>query len=236
MIAAPAGYGKTTLAAEWLRNVRLETAWLSLDETDNDPAGFITYFITALRQCHPSLGEDALRLLLLPQPPRLEVILTGFLNEISGFDRVCILCLDDYHEIHNQVIHKALAFILDHQPENLHLTITTREDPLLPIGRLRARDHLLEIRQQDLQFSTQEIARFMEERLGQSLSPDQIAGLERRAERIPFSERSAHERVYHGPRAAFIDRRGAHSGGDRKPGRGHLIDHFGSVPARQTVV
>ncbi len=185
MIAAPAGYGKTTLAAEWLRNIRLETAWLSLDETDNDPAGFITYFITALRQCHPSLG---------------------------------------------------LAFILDHQPENLHLAITTREDPLLPIGRLRARDHLLEIRQQDLQFSTQEIARFMEERLGQSLSPDQIAGLERRAERIPFSERSAHERVYHGPRAAFGDRRIAHPCGDRKPGRGHPVDHFGTLPARQTVV
>ena len=117
-----------------------------------------------------------------PQPPPSEVMLTALVNEIAAVPQPFMLILDDYHVIHTPTIHQQLAFLLDHQPANLHLVITTREDPLLPISRLRARGQVLEIRQDDLRFTAEETAEFLKTVMGLDLSPDEIAALERRTE------------------------------------------------------
>lgn len=142
LVSAPAGFGKTTLVSEWLSisqfSVENQIAWLSLDENDNDPVRFLAYLIAALGQIQPEFGEQA-RSLLLPQPPPFTIILTSLINEISSLSKPFILAFDDYHTIHTPAIHQQVAFILDNQPANMHLVILTREDPLLPVARLRAR-------------------------------------------------------------------------------------------------
>jgi len=182
LISAPAGYGKTTLAIDWLQHLDLPFSWLSLDEADNDPRRFITYLIAAMQQIHGSIGQAATAMLQSPQPPPDELMLTSLVNEISAVPQPFTLVLDDYHVIHTPPIHKQLAFLLEHQPETLHLVITTREDPLLPISRLRARGQVLEIRQDDLRFSEIETAEFLKSVMGLDLLPDEIAALERRTE------------------------------------------------------
>jgi len=183
LVSAPAGYGKTTLIAEWMnqRN-KDEGAWLLLDESDNDPRRFIDCLIAAMGQIHGGIGQAAAAILQAPQPPASEVVLTALVNEIAADPRPFILILDDYQVIQTPPIHQQLAFILDHQPPNLHLVLTTREDPLLPIPRLRARGQVLEIRQDDLRFTTAETAEFLERVMGLSVSSDEIGALERRTE------------------------------------------------------
>ena len=182
LISAPAGYGKTTLALEAIKHIGLPIAWLSLDEADNDPRRFITYLIAAMGQVSESVGHSTVGMLQSPQPPPDELLLTALVNEIATVSQPFILVLDDYHVIHTPPIHKQLAFLLDHQPANLHIVITTREDPLLPIPRLRARAQVLEIRQEDLRFTATETAEFLKSVMGLDLSPDEIAALERRTE------------------------------------------------------
>ena len=182
LISAPAGYGKTTLALEAIKRIGLPIAWLSLDEGDNDPMRFLAYLIAAMKQINDGIGQAASAMLQSPQPPPSEVMLTGLVNEIAAVSQAIMLVLDDYHVIHTPPIHQQLAFLLDHQPANLHLVITTREDPLLPVSRLRARGQLLEIRQDDLRFTSEETADFLERVMGLSLSSDEIATLERRTE------------------------------------------------------
>ena len=182
LISAPAGYGKTTLAIDWLNRLGLPLAWLSLDEDDNDPRRFITYLIAAMKQINESIGQAATAMLQSPQPPPSEVMLTALVNEIAAVSQPFIFILDDYHVIHTPAIHQQLAFLLDHQPANIHLVITTREDPLLPISRLRVRGQVLEIRQDDLRFTADETAAFLKNVMGLGLSPDEIASLERRTE------------------------------------------------------
>jgi LuxR family maltose regulon positive regulatory protein len=182
LISAPAGYGKTTLAIEEIKRLGLPVAWLSLDEADNDPQRFITYLIAALQQVDDDIGRAAVTMLQSPQPPPSELMLTALVNEIATVSQPILLVLDDYHVIQTHLIHKQLAFLLDHQPTNLHLVITTREDPLLPIPRLRARGQVLEIRQEDLRFTETETAEFLKNVMGLDLSPDEISSLERRTE------------------------------------------------------
>ena len=182
LISAPAGYGKTTLAIDWINRLGLPLGWLSLDEADNDPRRFITYLIAALKQINEGIGQAASAMLQSPQPPPSEVMLTALVNEIAAVPQPFLLILDDYHVIHTPPIHQQLAFLLDHQPDNLHLVITTREDPLLPVSRLRARGQVLEIRQDDLRFTAEETAEFLKTVMGLDLSSDEIAALERRTE------------------------------------------------------
>jgi len=182
LVSAPAGYGKTTLALAWFSRIGLPIAWLSLDEADNDPRRFITYLIAALQHVHDSIGRAATAMLQSPQPPPDELMLTSLVNEISAVTQPFILALDDYHVIQTPPIHKQLAFLLEHQPDNMHLVITTREDPLLPISRLRAGGQVLEIRQNDLRFTADEAAEFLKSVMELDLSPDEIAALERRTE------------------------------------------------------
>jgi LuxR family maltose regulon positive regulatory protein len=139
LISAPAGFGKTTLVSEWVATCGRPVAWLSLDERDNDPARFISYLVAALQTIQTGIGEGLLPALQSPQPLQIETILAILLNEISTIPENFLLILDDYHLIDSQPVDQSLAFLIEHQPPQMHLLIATREDPHLPVSRLRAR-------------------------------------------------------------------------------------------------
>jgi LuxR family maltose regulon positive regulatory protein len=182
LVSASAGYGKTTLVTEWVRGSQTKSAWLSLDETDNDPARFLTYLIAALQLIDSSIGEKTRAMLQSPQPLPPEVVMTSLLNEIAKVPTSFILVLDDYHLIQALPIHSHLDFLVEHQPPQMHLVIITREDPPLPLARLRARGQMAEIRQNDLRFSPEECADFLQRVMGLNLKANDIAALERRTE------------------------------------------------------
>ncbi len=182
LVAAPAGYGKTTLVVNWLQDRAFNVAWLSLDDNDNDPIRFLTYLIAAIRQVNHGFGIQTEGLLRSPQPLPTEIILTSLTNELTGIDTFCFLVLDDYHCIRNQIIHQQLTFLLDHLPVHLHIVITTREDPLLPLARLRARGQELEIRQADLRFNQSEISDFLKRVMDLDLTEQEITALAQRTE------------------------------------------------------
>jgi LuxR family maltose regulon positive regulatory protein len=184
LIAAPAGYGKTTLLGEWRANAGTPplVAWLSLDAGDNDPVRFLLYLTAAIDQVHANLTKNTRLLLQSPELPAIEVIGTTLLNELSAFSGDLILALDDYHIITAPEIHAVLAFVLEHLPPHIHLAILTRADPPLPLARLRARGQLVEIRAADLRFTTQEAAAFLEQVMGLSLTDREIEALEARTE------------------------------------------------------
>lgn len=182
LVSASAGYGKTTLIADWLRSVESRVIWLSLDEDDNDPARFFMCLIAALQQVAADIGASAQALLQSPQPPPPETLLTALINEIAALPDPFILVLDDFHSIHTPSIHQQLTFLLEHQPPQMHLVILTREDPPLPLHRFRAGGLVLEIRQDDLRFTSEEAAYFLQIVMGFDLSSDQIAALTRRTE------------------------------------------------------
>ncbi|MFZ1398202.1 MAG: LuxR C-terminal-related transcriptional regulator [Candidatus Promineifilaceae bacterium] len=202
LISAPAGFGKTTLISEWIsqkgegRREKEEkkilpssflphpsnVAWLSLDEQDGDLTRFLTYFLAALQTVAPELGQQAVAALQNPQPPPTESILTTLLNEIATSATAIILVLDDYHLLESPPVDQALTFLLEHLPPLLHLVITTREDPPLPLPRLRVRGQLTELRAADLRFTAAETAVFLHKITGLNLSPTDVAALEKRTE------------------------------------------------------
>src|SRR5215207_7973708 len=160
LISAPAGFGKTTLLSEWVAGCEKPAAWLSLDESDNDPSRFLAYLVAALQTIAPDIGEGVLGVLRSPQPPPTESILTALLNEISAVEDDFVLVLDDYHVLDAKAVDDALTFLIEHQPPRMHLVIATREDPHLPLARLRARGQLSELRAADLRFTTPEAVEF----------------------------------------------------------------------------
>ena len=199
LISAPAGFGKSTLATEWLTNseenlngtgqirnpkspIRNQVAWLSLDEGDNDPARFLTYLVAALQTIAPDIGEGVPAMLQSPQPPPPDSILTALLNEITTIEDNIVLVLDDYHVIDAQTVDDALTFLLDHLPAQIHLVIATRDDPQLPLARLRARGQLSELRAADLRFTSSEAAEFLNQVMRLNLAADDITALETRTE------------------------------------------------------
>jgi LuxR family maltose regulon positive regulatory protein len=182
LISAPAGFGKTALVSEWITRCELPAAWLSLNEEDSDPQRFLTYFIAALQTLQAGLGQDILTALHAPQPPPTETLLTALLNEITAIGQDTVLVLDDYHSIASPATDHALAFIIEHLPPQMHLFITTRTDPQLPLARMRARAQLVELRAADLRFTTAETALFLTRTMGLALSPAEIAALEHRTE------------------------------------------------------
>jgi LuxR family transcriptional regulator, maltose regulon positive regulatory protein len=202
LISAPAGFGKTTLLASWLatrtegRGLRAESAslspqssalstrvaWLSLDEGDNDPTRFLTYLVAALQTIAPTIGAGVLGVLQGPQPPPAEAMLTALLNDITTLPDNFTLILDDYHVLDAKPVDAALTFLLEHLPPQMHLVIATREDPQLPLARLRARGQLTELRAADLRFTPAEAAAFLKEVMGLRLSASDIAALEERTE------------------------------------------------------
>ncbi len=198
LISAPAGFGKTTLICDWIGTCGKSVAWLSLDEGDNDPVRFISYLVAAIQTTKAGLGEGVLQMLhdSQRQPLQIEMVLTTLLNEISialdppstrgakqpqseeGF----ILVLDDYHVIDSKLVDNALAFLVEHMPPQMHMVIATREDPALPLARLRVRNQLAEMRAADLRFTPAEAAEFLNRAMGLNLSTENIAALESRTE------------------------------------------------------
>lgn len=193
LISAPAGYGKTTLIAEFchqlqtshppvMDDLELDVCWLSLEEADNDQVRFLTYFIAALKEVEGTTGDTALGMLQSPQIPPLDVYLATLVNDIARFSHRVLFVIDDYHLIHTPTIHQMLNFILEHQPFQLHLVLLSREDPPIPLPRLRAQGQVREIRQDDLRFTSREIATYLQQGIGVSLDSKDLGALERRTE------------------------------------------------------
>ncbi len=182
LISAPAGFGKTTLVSQWLALIERPAAWLSLDDQDNDPARFLTYLVAALQTIAAHVGEVVLGVLQSPQPPPTEAILTTLLNDLTSISDQFVLVFDDYHVIDAKAIDQALTFLLEHLPPHMHLVIATREDPRLPLARLRAGGRMTEVRAADLRFTPSEAAAFLNQVMGLRLSAQDIAALERRTE------------------------------------------------------
>ncbi len=182
LVSAPAGYGKTTLVSAWLAGAGQPFAWLSLDEGDNDPARFTAYLLAALQQIDPTIGQAAQMMFQTPRPPPVEVVLTSLINDIAPMPASLVLVLDDYHLIQAPPIHQQLGFLLEHQPPRMHLAIITREDPPLPLARLRARGQVTDIRQSDLRFTNEEATAFLRQAMQLDLPPADIATLQGRTE------------------------------------------------------
>jgi LuxR family maltose regulon positive regulatory protein len=185
LISAPAGFGKTTLLAEWLSTVpagRQSVAWLSLDQADNQPVSFWTYLITALQTAVPGIGAGALAVLHEPQPPPIETVLAPLLNELGAAATDIVLVLDDDHVVEAHDVQDGMAFLLDHLPPRVHLVIATRADPALPLARLRGRGELVEIRAADLRFTAEEAAAYLNDVMDLDLTARDIAALEGRTE------------------------------------------------------
>ncbi|MCB9134422.1 MAG: helix-turn-helix transcriptional regulator [Anaerolineales bacterium] len=182
LISASAGFGKTTLVSEWLADCGMPVAWLSLDEGDSDPVRFLIYLIAALQTLQMGIGEGLLGTLQSHQPPAIEVILTALLNEIAVFPKNFLFILDDYHALDARTIDQILNFLLEHQPPQMHLVLVTREDPSLPLARLRVRGQLTEMRAADLRFTPVEAAEFLNRMMELNLSDADIAALETRTE------------------------------------------------------
>src|SRR6266566_1179068 len=186
LLSAPAGFGKSTLLADWLAARAIPAAWLSLEPQDNDPARFLSYLLAALLTCDPRLALSGKALLHSLQPAALESVLTLLINGLqdgmTGDHEHVVLVLDDYHVITNGSIHYALCFLLEHLPPQLHLVLASREDPPLPLARLRGRGDLLELRASDLRFTHEETATFLTGVMGLPLSAQESALLLARTE------------------------------------------------------
>ncbi|GAB4531985.1 MAG: LuxR C-terminal-related transcriptional regulator [Anaerolineae bacterium] len=182
LISAPAGFGKTTLVSEWVAGCGRPAAWLSLDEGDNNLARFLAYLVAALQTIAPDIGEGVLGVLQSPRPPPARSVLTALLNEITAIPDNFVLVLDDYHVIDAKPVDSALTFTLDHLPVNMHLVIASRSDPSLPLSRLRAGGHMTEIREDDLRFTPDEVAAFLDKATGLDLSVEDVAALGARTE------------------------------------------------------
>lgn len=182
LVSAPAGFGKTTLVAEWVKSSQRPIAWLALDQADSDVARFLIYLIHALQRVAPTVGQGALAALQLPQMPPPTLLLTTILNDLAEVGDGITLVLDDYHEVDSQTVDQALTFLLEHLPPQHHLVVATREEPNIPLARLRARGQLNEVRARDLRFTAEEAAHFLNQAMALSLTTDEINALENRTE------------------------------------------------------
>lgn len=182
LISAPAGFGKTTLAVQLLQQFNRPAAWLSIDTSHNNSKVFGVYLVHALHQVDGIIDEALLRQAQSPQPPALDEVIVQIINHIASVSIQPILVLDDLHLIKEQSVSDALDFLIANQPDNLHIMVTTREDPSLSLSRLRARGQLREIRAQDLRFTYEETATFLNDILSLDLDPEQVRTLDDRTE------------------------------------------------------
>jgi LuxR family maltose regulon positive regulatory protein len=182
LVSAPAGFGKTTLVSEWVRGCDHPTAWLSLDKNDNDPSRFLIYLIAALQHIDADVGVDVQGALEESLSPHFETLLTRLISEIERLPEKSIIVLDDYHLIDSKPVHDIINFLIEYLPATIHLVISGRTDPPLPISRLRVQGDVNEVRTAQLRFSKNEVAAFFNDRMGFDLSSDGIAALETRTE------------------------------------------------------
>jgi LuxR family transcriptional regulator, maltose regulon positive regulatory protein len=182
LLCAPAGFGKTTLLADWAASANWAVAWLSLDPDDNDPARFWRYVVAALDRAREGLGEQLLPLLTAPTPLSGHGVVTALVNQLQALPDELVLVLDDYHTIAEPAIHASLALLLRQLPPQLHLAISSRSDPPLPLARLRAGGQLTELRAADLRFTPGEAVAFLQEVWKLELPLRTVAALEARTE------------------------------------------------------
>ena len=182
LVCAPAGFGKTTLVSAWAAHCTQPIAWLTLDAGDSDPHVFLAYLAAALRSVNPTLGESALPFLQSQQPPPPEAILSVLLNDIAAAAQAFTLVLDDYHAVESPAVDGVLQFLVKNLPRSLHLIIASREDPPLPLARLRAGGRLAEVRVDDLRFTHEEAAALLNQAMGLALAEPDLATLESRTE------------------------------------------------------
>ena len=171
LVSAPAGFGKTTLVSTWVRGLPHPVAWLSLDEGDNDLTRFFSYLVAALQQIDPSIGQDIRGALAASSPPPVDTLIAALIDDLITLPADFLLVLDDFHTIDDATVHAAIQALVAHQPPRMHLVIATREDPQLPLARLRARGQLAELRGQDLRFTPQEASIFLQQVMGLALEP-----------------------------------------------------------------
>ncbi|HET9913190.1 MAG TPA: LuxR C-terminal-related transcriptional regulator [Anaerolineales bacterium] len=181
LVVAPAGFGKTTLIADWARTTSMPVAWLSLEPVDHTPDRFLSYLIHTLQQISPKVGQTALAMLRSGQALAEEAILFSLLNDLSAMPQDFAVILDDYHHVDGVEINNVVQALLEHHPEQMHLAITTRTMPGLSLARLRALDEVLEIDATDLRFNDDEVRVFLEQ-MGASLTPEQLAHLNQSTE------------------------------------------------------
>ena len=183
LVLAPAGFGKTTALAAWLAQLDQQraVAWLSLEENDRQPASFWTYVVTAVHGAAPSVGASVLPLLQAAQPP-IESVLVTVLNDLGRLPQDLFLVLDDYHLADGPEVAAGMAFLLEHLPPQVHVVLSSRVDPDLPLGRLRARGELVEVRAADLRFTHDEVSAYLNDTSGLNLTGRDIAVLEERTE------------------------------------------------------
>ncbi len=182
LVSAPPGFGKTLCISEWVSALDWPVAWLSLDPADDDPVRFFTYLIAALGKVHEPLGQEIGAVLRSGQLPPADIISTTLLNDVLTWEGRCLLVLDDFQVIQDRFILQVVEQLIANLPATLHLVLLTREDPSLPLARLRANNRLTEIRAGDLRFTDREADRFLNDVLGLALSPADSAALEDRTE------------------------------------------------------
>jgi LuxR family maltose regulon positive regulatory protein len=182
LVCTPAGFGKTTLLADWATSTRRLVGWLSLDPEDNDPMRFWRYVVAALDRVVGGLADQVFPLLTPPGVMDGQGVVTALANQLQAAPEEVALVLDDYHAIESRLVHDGMAFLLDHLPPQLHVVISSRSDPPLPLARLRARGQLAELRAADLRFTPEEASALLREAWGLDLAAEAIAALEARTE------------------------------------------------------
>lgn len=182
LISAPAGFGKTTLVSAWVRGLQQPVAWLALDEADNDPARFLRYLVAAFRQIDGTIGRSVSAALETSAPPAPEMVVAALLNDLLRVPGDFVLVLDDCQVLDDADVHEAIRTLVAHQPPQLRLVLATREDPQLPLARLRARGQLVELRAQDLRFTPEESSSFLTEVMGLQLAHSSVAALDAQIE------------------------------------------------------
>ena len=188
LVSAPAGFGKTTLLAQWLHRTaeggapRPLVAWVSLDVRDSDPVTFWSYVLTALQSAMPHVGGPELALLQAADRPPMQQMLISVLNDLAADFTDVVLVLDDYHVIESREIDDAMAFLLENAPPGLHVVLTSRSDPAIPLARLRARRELIEVRVTDLRFTPDEAATYLTHTMSLRLTATEVRMLEQRTE------------------------------------------------------
>ena len=182
LISAPAGYGKTTLLAQWLDQAPYQATWLSLDENDNDLTVFLSYIVAAIQSLFPKGCISLQSLLTAPQMPPLDYLTTTLINEITALPKDFLLVLDDYHLIKNPDVHQLILALVQYAPPPLRLVLTTRSNPPFAVSRLRATHKLTEFRMNDLRFTLDEAQAYLKRSLGAEVSPETVTVLATRTE------------------------------------------------------
>jgi LuxR family transcriptional regulator, maltose regulon positive regulatory protein len=220
LVVAPAGWGKSTLVAEWLAHDGITAGWVSLDGGDNDPMRFWRYLLLAADQAGSAAGSAALRRLDAAGSDVLRDVLPAFVNALASADTPLVLVLDDYHLVTSAQVHASVAMLLDRSPPQLHLMLVTRADPALPLSRLRVRGDLAELRADDLRFSAAEALEFFSDRLGPQLSERDVLRVLARTEGWAAGlQLAALQLRRRADSAAFIER---FTGADW-----HIVNYFG---------